>query len=70
MIRDLKSFYVAIIDNEVVCFDTNLKLFIEQFNKLVPDSRNYAWFYRQFKISSKFSHEFAGSKVYFFQKVV
>jgi len=70
MIRDLKAFYVAIIENEVVCFDTNLKLFVEQFGKLAPDSRNYDWFYRQFKASDKFSHTFNGNNVYFFQKVV
>lgn len=71
MNKNLYTFYVAILENEVVCFDTNLKLFVEQFNKLVPDSRNYDWFYRQFKSKGdKFSHEFSGSKVYFFQKVV
>lgn len=70
MIRDLKAFYVAIINNEVVCFNTNLKLFVEEFTKIASDSRNYDWFYRQFKADSKFTHQFNGDKTYYFQKVV
>lgn len=69
MIRDLKAFYVAIIDNEVVCFETNLSLFVERFNKMQPTSRNYDWFYRQFKTKTRFNTELS-CKSYFFQKVV
>jgi hypothetical protein len=51
MIRDLKSLYTAVVDNKVVLFDTNLKLFVESLNKLEPESRNYDFYYREFKKS-------------------
>lgn len=49
MIRDLKSLYTVIVDNKVVLFETNLKLFIERLNKIEPESRNYDYYYREFK---------------------
>lgn len=70
MNKNLYTFYVAIIDNEVVCFETNLKAFSIQFAKTVSDERNYDWFHRKFKAGVKFSYTFKGDKVYFFQKVV
>lgn len=69
MIRDLKAFYVAILDNEVVCFETNLKKFVPVFAKLESSARNYDWFYRRFKASQRFTIDIGG-KAYWFQKVV
>lgn len=51
MIRDLKSLYTAVVDNKVVLFDTNLRLFVEGLNKLEPNTRNYDYYYREFKKS-------------------
>lgn len=69
MIRDLKAFYVAIVKNKVICYDTNLRLFQEKFSAIEKDSRNYDWFYREFKKSEQFSITIT-DKEYFFQKVV
>jgi hypothetical protein len=63
------SFYVVVFNNEVICFDTNLKLFVEQFNKMMPQSRNYDWFYRAFKKESKFSQVIGGNE-YYFQRLI
>lgn len=49
MIRDLKSLYVLINANKVIVFDTNLKSFVEKLNEFESDSRNYDYYYRQFK---------------------
>lgn len=68
MTRDLKSLYVAIVDNEVICFETNLKRFVEMFTGLEPKSRNYAWFYRSFDKQTRFEL-LIDSKQYFMQKV-
>ncbi|MGH1387514.1 hypothetical protein [Kordia sp.] len=70
MIRDLKSLYVAIVDNEVVVFETNLKLFIEELGKIESEIRNYDYYYRQFKKSSKQSLVNSNSKKYYLQKIL
>lgn len=69
MIRDLKAFYVAILDNEVVCFDTNLAKFHAKFIKIEPQCAGYNSFYSYFKGKSRFDITMSG-KQYFFQKVV
>jgi len=69
MIRDLKAFYVAIKDNEVVKFGTNLTTFYEGFKQLEPDIRNYEWFYRQFK-KEKYFKISIDSNEYYLQKVI
>lgn len=66
----ITAFYAVISDNEVICFETNLKLFVEKFSRIVPDTRNYDWFYRKFKKESYFSQSFNGGELYFFQKVI
>jgi hypothetical protein len=63
------SFYVAIQNNEVIAFETNLKEFIRLVNAAVPGTRNYDWFYRRFDSDSKFSISI-GSEEYFFQKLI
>lgn len=65
----LKSLYVAINDNEVVCFETNLKQFSEQFLKVEPMSRNYYWFFRKFEKNVRFCYTF-NNREYWFQKLI
>lgn len=62
------ALYVVMIDNEVICFDTNLKLFVAVLNSLIPESRNYDWFYRAFKKETRFS-QVINNKEYYFQKL-
>lgn len=69
MIRDLTAFYVAIKDNEVVKFGTNLTAFHNGFKELEPGVKNYEWFYRQFK-KEKYFKIVIGSSEYFIQKVI
>jgi len=69
MNTSLTALYAAIHDNKVEVIDTNLKLFVEQVNKLHAGSRNYAWFYRAFAANDYFTTTIDG-KEYFFQKVV
>ena len=51
-ISALRKLYTANHDNEVVLFATNLKTFVEALNALEPNSRNYAYYDRQFKKNS------------------
>lgn len=67
--NNLKALYVAIVENEIVCFDTNLADFHAQFLKMEPTTRIYQWFYREFKKMPHFKLEISG-KTYYFQKVV
>ncbi|WP_422105558.1 hypothetical protein [Winogradskyella sp.] len=65
MNNNITSLYSAVIDNRVVCIDTNLKDFHNAFEKICTDCRNYQWFYRQFQAADYF--EWNG---YHFQKLV
>lgn len=49
MIRDLKSLYVLTLNNKVEFFDTNLTSFVEKLNDFDSNSRNYDYYYREFK---------------------
>ncbi|MGB2528555.1 hypothetical protein [Flagellimonas sp. SN16] len=69
MIRDLKALYTAVVDNEVVLFETNLKLFVEKLNKMEPSSRNYQYYYRQFQKKKLLTQEL-GSKKYHIQELM
>ncbi|AWX45500.1 hypothetical protein HME9304_02520 [Flagellimonas maritima] len=69
MIRDLKQLYTAIVDNEVVFFDTNLKLFVQKLNDAEPTSRNYQYYYRGFQKTNILTFENNG-KQYFLQKLL
>lgn len=60
--------FVAIVNNEIVLFDTNLTKFVARFNIYEKQSRNYTWFSRQFKKESHFSVTLSG-KEYFFQEI-
>lgn len=70
MIRDLKSLYVAIVDNEVVVFETNLKLFVEELTKIESETRNYDYYYREFKKSNKVLLLNNDNKEYHLQKLL
>ena len=70
MIRDLKSLFVAIKDNEAILFETNLKYFIEAFKKIEPDCRNYDYYYREFKKSKMLQYINKNDEIYFLQKLL
>ena len=70
MIRDLKSLYVAIKDNRVILFETNLKKFWIAFNKVEPNCRNYDYFYREFKKSNMLQYLNKKEEIYFIQKLL
>lgn len=70
MIRDLKSLYVAIVDNKVVVFETNLKLFIEELGKIESETRNYDYYYRKFKRSNMVLLLNSDYKTYYLQKLL
>lgn len=65
----VSKLYVAIVNNEVVCFETNLKRFAMLMVKIEPSSRNYDWFFRSFKKDAKFQLT-VNDKVYYFQQLV
>lgn len=68
MNKDVKYLYIAIKDNKVVCFDTNLKKFVEKFGQ-VEEVRNYDYFYRKFKKENHFEYNARSGKVYSLQKL-
>ncbi|MDG5490539.1 hypothetical protein [Psychroserpens sp. SPM9] len=70
MIRDLKSLYAVIVENKVVVFETNLKLFVEKFNELEKESRNYDYYYRQFKKKETLEFENTNGVKYHLQKLL
>jgi hypothetical protein len=69
MIRDLKTFYVAIYNNEVVCFETNLSKFIESFKKMENGVKSYQYYNKEFKNNSFVTYANKERKVYFLQKL-
>lgn len=70
MIRDLKSLYTATIDNRVVLFDTNLKSFVESLNELEQETRNYDYYYREFKKNQLIVFQNNKGLVYHLQKLL
>lgn len=69
MNQNITALYVAIKENEVVVFESNLKEFVTLVNNQIDGSRNYQWFYREFGKSARFS-SVIGSEQYYFQKVI
>lgn len=65
----ITALYVAILNNEVVCFDTNLKDFIIRFSKIEAQAKKYDHYYRRFRSESKFTQTLDG-KEYFFQRLI
>lgn len=70
MIRDLKNLYIVITGGKAVLFETNLKFFIEAFNKIEPKCRNYDFYYREFKKSESIEFINADGKSYLLQKLL
>lgn len=68
MNKDVKYLYIVIKDNKVVCFDTNLKNFVEKFLLIEKEARNYDYFYRKFKREDSFEADIDDKK-YFMQKL-
>lgn len=69
MNKDVKYLYIVIKENKVVCFDTNLKNFVEKFLVIEPEARNYDYFYRKFKKDEYFEVDIVGGIKYFMQKL-
>jgi hypothetical protein len=69
MNKDVKYLYIAIKDNKVVCFDTNLKNFVEKFLLIEKDARNYDYFYRKFRTGDYFEYKTETNNIYFIQKL-
>lgn len=69
--KALRKLYTANLDNEVVLFATNLKDFIEAFDKLEPSAnvRNYAYYRREFMKTSIIPFTVKNSKIYNLQEV-
>lgn len=70
MIRDLKSLYIVITGGKAVLFETNLKFFIEAFNRIEPKCRNYDFYYRGFKKSDSMEFVNESGKKYTLQKLL
>ncbi len=68
MNKDVKYLYIVIKDNKVVCFDTNLKKFVEKFME-VEEIRNYDYFYRKFKKEDYFEYTVLSGNIYMIQKL-
>lgn len=69
MMRDLTKLYVAILDNKVICFETNLKDFQKELDKIIPKCRNYDFFYREFKKNKSFLYADNGKDIHMQQLV-
>lgn len=69
MNKDVKYLYIVIKDNKVVCFDTNLKNFVEKFHLIEKEARNYDYFYRKFKKEDYFEYKTTTGKSYIMQKL-
>lgn len=70
MNKELKKAFVAIKDNKVVVFDTNLKDFVTKLNTLEPESRNYMYYYREFGKMKIMEFVNPNGEVYVLQQVV
>lgn len=70
MVRDLKCLYVAIKNNEVVFFETNLYMFVHNFKKLELEIRSYSYYNAKFKKENIIPFVNNNRETYFFQKVL
>lgn len=70
MNTNITALYVAITENRAVFFETNLKKFVTELNKLEPKSRNYDYYYRQFDKSDVVQFVNSKDKVYVLQKLL
>jgi len=70
MIRDLKAFYVAINDNKVVHYDTNLLKFINGLKFIEDEIKGYQHYNKMFKKHNRIVFINKKQKIYFLQKVI
>lgn len=70
MIRDLKTLYIAIYDNKVVFFETNLLKFINGLKLIEPNLKGYQYYNREFKKSKRLIFLTKTEKIYFLQKLL
>lgn len=70
MNKELKRAFVAIKNNRVVVFDTNLKDFVTKLNELEPNSRNYMYYYRGFEKQKVLEYVNSDGEIYVLQQVV
>ena len=69
VMRDLRNLYVAVCNNEVKVFDTNLKDFHAKLLEIEPGIRNYQYYYREFKKRSLIPFPETGEVKYNLQKL-
>jgi hypothetical protein len=69
MNKQTSAIFATVNNNEIICFDTNLKAFHTKLAIKIPSISNYQWFYRKFSNETRFSLTI-GDKEYFFQKLV
>lgn len=70
MLRDLNKLYVAIIENKVVCYETNLKDFHVKLATIAEGCRNYDFFYRKFRNNKNFEYVDESGKMFYLQQVI
>lgn len=69
MLQGLKALYIVIFNGRVILFETNLRSFVREFEKIEKESRNFDFFYRQFKKTTYFQMNFS-NKEYHFQRLL
>ena len=70
MIRDLRNLYIAIMDNKVVLFETNLVKFVCKMKKIESRTKSYSYYNKKFKAEKIILLTSEFGKVYFLQKLV
>ena len=65
----LKQLYVAVSDDEVVMYETNVSAFVTRLNEMGISDRNYQYFNRKFKVSNKLTVTGNDGCVYNLQKL-
>ena len=70
MRKDINSFYVGMVDNMAVIWDTNLMSFWKQLRKLEPKSRYYDYYDDRFKEVDKVEYVNPDGKKYVLQKII
>lgn len=69
MNKALRQLYVAMVDNKVVAYGTNLSAFVKELEAIEPNIRNRAYFDREFDKSNIVTWTNDGGCVYTLQKV-
>lgn len=70
MNKDVGSMYVAIVENRVVFWETNLTKFWELIKREEPKFKGYNAFYKDYQKTDVVKFVSASDKIYIFQKVL